>query len=215
MNNDSYSATDSYPATSNSTSVEKNPAEFLKMKPKKSILKAKQSSFDVDFSEAAEEHKRREALEEAQKAHFDEMNILATHHPADKDYGHMKIDEPKTPYHGLSDGEEESLSTIGTRPRRVSLVNCPVDPQELSKGIANASSSEASSSTGSLKLIEPGSGPEDEEDESEMTEEQIAHKREFEKKRKMHYNEGNALRNALAASNDDGEEDEEEIDEQN
>ncbi|KAM4695235.1 protein phosphatase inhibitor 2 [Discoglossus pictus] len=132
---------------------------------------------------------------------WDEMNILATYHPSDKDYGLMKIDEPSTPYHrmvGDDDDDEGAMSD--------SESNEVMTADVLAEKLA------AAEGTDPKFLAEEDSS---EEEEEELTPEEREKKKEFELRRRHHYNEGMNIKLArqliakeLAGEDDDEEEDE-------
>ncbi|CAH1785726.1 unnamed protein product [Owenia fusiformis] len=164
-------------------------------KPLRGILK---SSSSFDHPDAKVVHPTNK------EAKWDEMNILATHHPPDKDYGHMKIDEPPTPYNDYDPEDDDVIEdddvTDGTKQKRRDSADgkkISLDPETLLNRLEeksprrNASENEESS---------------DEEPEV-LTEDQKAAKTKFKEKRKMHYNEYYAIKMARQLMENDDEED--------
>lgn len=76
-------------------------------KPVKGILKKYDSS---DVAENGQRSPDSPLSQEQQpkEMKWDEMNILATHHPEGKTYGHMKIEEPKTPFNHSHDPDADA-----------------------------------------------------------------------------------------------------------
>ncbi|XP_028977531.1 protein phosphatase inhibitor 2 isoform X3 [Esox lucius] len=133
---------------------------------------------------------------------WDEMNILATYHPADKDYGLMKIDEPSTPYNRMV-GDEEDDGALSD-----SDVNAPT-VDDLASRLAAAEGTEPRF----MREEEEEEEEESSEEEEELTPEDQAKKKQFQMMRKMHYNEGLNIRmarqliaNELAEEEDEDEE---------
>uniref|UniRef100_A0A8D2JIE3 Protein phosphatase inhibitor 2 n=1 Tax=Varanus komodoensis TaxID=61221 RepID=A0A8D2JIE3_VARKO len=137
---------------------------------------------------------------------WDEMNILATYHPAGKDYGLMKIDEPSTPYHGMVGDDEDAGSDTETHEAPAADV--------LAKKLAAAAEGK-----GPRALAEQEESSDEDDDDMELSAEELEKKRQFEMKRKMHYNEAQNIKLARqliakelrgdAAAEDDDDDDEE------
>ncbi|XP_038222324.1 protein phosphatase inhibitor 2-like [Zerene cesonia] len=149
-------------------------SQNLQKKPSKGILKTSRS---VDGQDGVPSTSKR-----PKEQRFDEMNIMETFHPPNKDYGHMKVDEPKTPYSEAVDSDME-----------------PSD--ELDANILAAKL--AASMNKPPKCVDMSESDEDEPEE--VKERRL----EFEKKRKMHYNEFQALQLARQLMAQEEEEEEE------
>lgn len=131
-------------------------SQNLNKKPSKGILKTTRSVDESDGNHPSTSKRPKEQR-------FDEMNIMETFHPANKDYGHMKIDEPKTPYSESVDGDQMH--------------------DELDANILAAKL--AASMNKPPRVLEHSSSEED----TNETPEERKKRLEFEKRRKMHYNE--------------------------
>lgn len=172
--------------------------------PAKSILKKKTSithshtgHSDTDNSQhTMSSNPATEASE--RRAQWDEMNILATYHPAGKEYGHMKIEEAPTPYHEY---EQEPITEGDAN--EVAMELDPSDQVAISSG-QNLRERKASFSDTTPEKIDPDAIAEmlshpkpaktdaccsDSDDDSKMSEEQRVLAEEFKNKRKQHYNE--------------------------
>lgn len=60
--------------------------------------------------------------ENEKRVKFDEVNILKTNHPVDKDYGYMKIEEPKTPYNYIEKKDNENQLDVNLLLEKLKLI---------------------------------------------------------------------------------------------
>lgn len=164
--------------------------------PVKGILKNKSSGASPGMASAEQPFQTVQGMRDKKSQKWDEMNILSTYHPAGKDYGLMKVDEPDTPYHRMVGDDEDAYSdSEGTE---------VMTPDILAKKLAAAVGLEPK-----FRMREQESSG---EEDSDLSPEEQEKRRQFEMKRKLHYKEGlnfKLARQLMAKELQDEEEDEE------
>jgi len=180
-------------------------AENLTKQPKRGILKASTS-----FEQRDQDPPHRPTHK---NPHFDEMNILQTLHPPDKDYGFMKIEEPKTPFEYASGTDEDELDDdsreVGSQDQdtasdiKSSKSKSSADNLDANL-LAAKITAEGHKGPRPRRISEPSA---DEEDLALLTPEERERRKSFESKRKAHYNEFYAVKMARQLMQDDLEDD--------
>lgn len=96
---------------------------------------------------------------------------MQTYHPADKDYGHMPIEEPKTPYNYIDPAlaEQDELDAVDL-----------AEKLKVAQETVRRASIHCEESSDEEALPE--------------TEDEKAKRIEFEQRRKLHYNEASAIK---------------------
>jgi len=179
-------------------------------RPIKGILKNRNSGTNVKSlpdevqAESPEQsHGLSEEDPQKKSQKWDEMNILATYHPADKDYGLMKIDEPSTPYNRMV-GDDDDEGALSDSDGHTALA-----ADDLASKLVAAEGSEPR-----FMKEEEEEEESSEEEEEELTPEEQAKKKHFQMMRKMHYNEGMNIklaRQLIASELEDDEDADEEM----
>uniref|UniRef100_A0A2K5Y7S5 Protein phosphatase inhibitor 2 n=1 Tax=Mandrillus leucophaeus TaxID=9568 RepID=A0A2K5Y7S5_MANLE len=132
--------------------------------PIKGILKNKTSTASSMVASAEQPSGSVDEERSKKSQKWKEMNILATYHPADKDDGLMKIDEPSTPYcHACGDTETTEAMAADILAKKLAAAE-GLDPKYRVQEQENS-----------------------EQEASDLSSEEGEKRRQFEMKRKLHY----------------------------